>query len=303
MDIDSFAEVVRTGTVCGVDAEVGPEVVRRVLGDSFAENVDGPGFCYSYDLAEFFWYRRPRGLGWQAGHFSVQTHRLDRPLRFADLRAAVEPPLVPVDRPHDGYRLFWQAESEVVVLVELDSDAVHQISSAFRRDRELRYRYDGQRSRAWQRLAHVVGLPDRERLAWIERHRPEEDPDGWWRFHCLMVLARALTFDRFPERARWVDFAVWAWKRGVELDHVPPAAAAIQLADFFASVENRFPEVDRPAADWLVGDCLALVAGTRTRTDKNLLDVAALHRHGVRDPELLAALDRWLALRRAVAGR
>ena len=50
--LDFFADVVQTGTVLGVDAEMGPEAVSAVLGDGFGENWNGRSYWWSYGLVE-----------------------------------------------------------------------------------------------------------------------------------------------------------------------------------------------------------------------------------------------------------
>ena len=88
MAIDFFAGIVQTGTVLGVDADLEPSVVRRVLGDFEYDNDNGSSFCWGYDIVEFFWQRRRSGHGVEGSHFSVQTHRLrGRWLKWSDLRA------------------------------------------------------------------------------------------------------------------------------------------------------------------------------------------------------------------------
>jgi hypothetical protein len=293
VDIEFFAGIVRTGTVLGAEADLGPDGVERVLGGEYGKNVDGGNYCYNYDIAEFFFYDRPRGLGWQGEHFSVQIHRLRKPVRSAELRA--EFPFVEVREEH-GYRTYWHADSEMTMLVEVDTDAVYQISSAFRVLHGIRPVTDWKAE--MRSLEHVAGLPDDERLAWFEREKPDTGVLDWWLGKCRLITARARTFDRLADRATWGRFALWAWGH----ESVPPATAAIQVADLLATVDNHLTAEwpATPPADSVVRECLSHVTGSMSRTDKNLVDVAAWHRHGVQDQALLATLDDLITTRRDV---
>jgi hypothetical protein len=292
MDTEFFADVVTTGTVHGVDSEVGPDVVNRVLGTDYGENVDGSSVCHSYELAEFFWYRRPRGMGWQAHHFTVQAHRLDRRSRFADLRAELDRRglrLTEVGQWNDDYQQFWQPSTEMTVLVQAGSDEVWKIASAFRADLGLSDKFGARRKAVLRTMDHVRGLSEPERLAWLERENPDAD---WWRHCCVTIAAHALTWDKLAERESWTRFALWALARDV----LPPAWAAVKVAELWADLVNRLPDTypSVPSADAVVATCLRFVTGTMSRADKNLIDMAALHRHALEDT---TALDKWLAVR------
>jgi hypothetical protein len=291
MDIRFFADIVRTGTVLGADAELPPDVVARIFGDSYAENVNGRSYWRDYGLVEFFWYKRPRRLGWQGEHFTVQTHRLSQPLRFTDLRAALEVPLVSL-RSEFGYETYWQPSSEMTVLVEQETGTVHKISSAFRLMPDVREHPADQKA-VLQSLKHVIGLSEAERLAWISRKGSGDS--AWWLYRSLSITWHALSWDRLVDRASWGQFALWAWSH----ETVDPVLAAMQVAEFLVTVDNHFAAEypGRPSADCVVRTCLSHVTGAMSRSDKNLIDVASLHRHAVQDPSVLADLDRWIGVR------
>jgi hypothetical protein len=80
---------------------------------------------------------------------------------------------------------------------------------------------------------------------------------------------------------------------------VSPVWAAVQVAELRCGLENHFPEAlaPMPSADSVVRACLSFVTGSMSRADKNLIDVAALHRHALSDT---AELDKWLAIRRDI---
>lgn len=275
--MDFLADVIRTGTVLGVDAGVGPSVVARVLGDDYVASGD---LMFGYDLVEFFWHRRPRGLGWYPGHFTVQAHRLPKPPLLTDLPALG---LVPVDEPTPGYVRYWQPSSEVIVLVDSDSGELWSISSAFGH----RFGPTEDAKAVLQSMKHVVGLNVPERERWLERR--DLTPDQW-EFRCRVITHHTLTRTRLADRDAWAQFAIWAWQR------TSPERSAIETAELLARLEDHFAGEypSMPAADSVVHACLTHVTGTMSGTDRRLIDAAALHRHAVTDP---SALDRWLSVR------
>ncbi|ALG06698.1 hypothetical protein [Kibdelosporangium phytohabitans] len=297
-----YADIVESGTVLGVDADLDPSVVRRVFGEFGYRNVNEPSFWWGYGILEIFWHKRPNGLGAQGSHFTVQCHRLGaigRRLRWTDLRAELDRrgvALVELTgyQPDPDYTEYLQPDSMIVVMVYLPDDEVHVVQSRFRMRDPNRDWSDWQA--VTQSLKHALTLSPDERIAWIERKRPDEDAAGWWHQRCQLATGHACDSGAVPDHGDWVAFAFWAWELAHTLG-VPPAVVAREVAAFTGALEDHHPEFDRPTADSVVQSCLEHITGAMDRTDKDLLTAAALHRHAVQDPSLLAALDRWIAIR------
>ncbi len=139
-----FADVIETGTVLGVDANLGPDVAADVFGANTGENRFSENFWHVYGFLEIFWLKRPSAPGYQGHHFTVQADRfggLDarfiskavrsryglspfkRPLHFAELKPELDRrgvSLVPTTR-DDDYQTYLQPESGVTVMVLIDN--------------------------------------------------------------------------------------------------------------------------------------------------------------------------------------
>ena len=272
--MDFFEGVLRTGTVLGVDAGVGPGVVARVLGDSYVHHGTAHQLTYGYDLVEFFWHKRPRGLGYQDGTFTVQAHRLDSPPRLPDLD------LVPDGDPAYGYQRFHLLLPRMTVLVNVDRGTIHSIAPGIPRSA-------GDSKAMLQSLKHVVTLTPDDRVKWLAGRGFS---DAEWESRCRVITAHALTRTLLPDRDAWALFAVWAWRR------LAPARAAVEVAELLAGLENHFvgEYPSMPTASAVVQDCLAHVTESMSLGDKRLVDAAVLHRHALADT---SPLDRWWAVR------
>lgn len=270
--MDFFEDVLRTGTVLGVDAGAGPGVVARVLGDSYVHNVTAHQLSYGYDLVEFFWHKRPRGLGYQDGTFTVQAHRLDNPPRLPDLDFVAE------GDPAYGYQRLHLLSSEMTVLVDVDTDTIHSISPGVPRP-------DGDSKAILQSMKHVLTLENRTK--WLAG---KGFTDAEWESRCRVITAHALTRTPLADRDAWALFAVWAWQR------LAPAQAAVEVAKLLAGLENHFTGEypSMPTASEVVQDCLVQVTGSMSLVDKRLIDAAALHRHALDDT---TELDQWCTAR------
>lgn len=332
--MDFFADVLTTGTVLGVDAELGPDVATAVLGADYAENDNGWSFWRDYGLVEIAWQRRPGGPAWEGMYFMLQTHRLTgrrpvvnrsikavyggfrqfkRPLMLAELKAELARRRVPFlsrGEPNSGYQEYWLPDSEMTVLAVVDAEdrkgawgTVEKIGSAFRRDLGLRDHYRGQEEATWRSMEHVMGLSPRARARWVAKHRPGLIEVGdWWAFRCLMLIARATRLEEVPHRDHWVRFAVWALDHGSSAELLSSWWTTIRAAELLADIAAAHPEISEglPSGDEVVRMCLDQLPPERTlptRTHKDLVDVAYLHRHRVEDPELMAELAGWREIR------
>jgi hypothetical protein len=331
--MDFFADVLITGTVLGVDAELGPDLATAVLGAGYAENDNDWSFWRDYGLVEIAWQRRSGGRGWEGMFFMLQTHRLTgrrpivnsavkaeyggfrqfkRPLMLAELQAELDrrgAPLSSRGEPESGYQEYWQTDSEMSVLAVVDAEdrkdawgTVEKIGSAFRGDLGLRARFKGREEATWQSMEYVMGLSPRARANWFEKHQPDTGIADWWGFHCLMISAKATHWEDSQKRDQWVRFALWAFDHGQSIGVLSPDWTATRTAEFLSGVRENYPEITEglPSGDKLVRNCLDHLPDGRklsTRTHKNLVDMALLHRHRVEDPELVAELDGWREIR------
>jgi hypothetical protein len=331
--MDFFADVLTTGTVLGVDAELGPDVATAVLGAGYAENDNGWSFWRDYGLVEIAWQRRPGGPDWEGMFFMLQTHRLTgkrpvvndaikaeyggfrqfkRPLMLADLEAELDRrgvPLIARGEPDSGYQEYWVPDSEMSVLAVVDAEGqekawgtVEKIGSAFHRDLGLRARFKGQEKQIWQTMEYVVGLSPRARENWFEKHKPGTGVADWWAFHCLMIAAKANHGDDMPKRDQWARFAWWAFGHGQSTGLLSAEWTAIRTAEFLSGIAQGAPGITGglPSGDELVRNCLDQLPSGRklsTRTHKSLVDMAFIHRHRVEDPALVAELDGWREIR------
>ncbi|MEV6241753.1 hypothetical protein [Lentzea sp. NPDC051838] len=302
--LDFFADVVHSGTVLGVDANLGPDAVSAVLGD-FGENRNGRSYWRSYGIVEMAWYDRKRGLGLKGEHWAVQAHRLayDVPLEkaivarygefsglqmFDELQAELEGRgvgLVELGGPEFGHQRYWQPDAQVTLHVSVDDDpgAVQKIFSAFGEDHTIKF--DGDSKAAWQQMKAVCAMTEEQRARWVEKKRPD-DFRSWWRYCTRLTTARTELGD-VGDRAAFVELVFWMLEFGRTHDVFTPAEVAYRRADFAAHLDELHPEEVIPGHDVLVDACLDHVSEQMTRDDKNLVDVARLLSHGLTDPRRL----------------
>jgi hypothetical protein len=302
---DFFADVVQTGTILGVDANLSPDAVAAVLGDDFGENRDGRTYWRSYGLVEMSWYERKRGLGLMGQHWAVQAHRLayDLPLdraivarygpfgglqMFDELRdelARRGVALVALGGPEFGHQRYWQPDAQVTLYVSVEDDpgAVRKIFSAFGEDHTITF--EGDHRVVWQQLKEVCAMPVAQRVRWAEKKRPD-DFRSWWRY-CTRLTATRTAEDEVGDRAAFVEFVFWMWEFGLAQDVFTPAEVAHRRAEFVARLDELHPEVALPSHDAVVDACLDHVSEQLTRDDKNLIDAAKLLSRGLKEPRRL----------------
>ncbi|GAB3871774.1 hypothetical protein ACFQ1S_01305 [Kibdelosporangium lantanae] len=269
-----FEDVLLTGTVSGVDAGAGPEVVARVLGPDHAREVTAHRLSYHYDLVEFFWYKRPRGLGYQDGTFTVQAHRLDNPPSLPDLD------LVPDGDPTYGYQRYFLPSSEMTVVTDAETGTIHSISPGTPRPTTAP-------KPLLQSMKHVLTLTPADRTKWLSA---KGFSNTEWESRCRVITAHTLTRTPLANRDAWATFATWAWRQ------LAPTQAAAEIAKLLAGLENHFvgEYPSMPAAAEIVQNCLTHVTDRMSLVDKKLIDAAMLHRHALADT---VELDRWWAAR------
>lgn len=303
--LDFFADVVQTGTILGVDANMGPDAVSAVLGDDFGENRDGRMYWRSYGLVEMSWYDRMRGLGLMGEHWAVQAHRLayDLPLdqaivarygRFGGLQMFDElrvelarrgVGLIELGGPEFGHQRYWQPDTQVTLYVSVEDDAgaVRKIFSAFGDDHTITF--EGDHKAVWQQMKEVCAMPDAQRVRWAGKKRPD-DFRSWWRY-CTRLTAARTAQDDVSDLAAFVEFVFWMWEFGLAHDVYAPEEVVYRQAVFAARMDELHPEVPLPSHDVLVDACLDHVSERMTRDDKNLIDAAKLLSHGLTDPRRL----------------
>lgn len=305
MSRDFFADVVQTGTVLGLDANLGPDVATEVMGGLGGENRSGRSCWRSYGLVEVGWYFRQRGLGWRGVHLAVQAHRLvhgpevvddavaaaygqfDGLMMFDELEAELSDrgvELVKVGGPEFGNQLYWQPDAQVTVYVGVDPEfrpgSVQKIFTAFGQD--LGISFDGDHKVVWQQMKAVAELPEDQRIRWVARNAPE-DFRSWFRYCARLTAARTSSHDAMHERARFVEFVFWLWDFGLAESVYTAGEVAYLRAEFVARLDELYPELKVPSHDALVDACLDHVREPMAREDKNLVDAARLLRNGLSD--------------------
>lgn len=317
---DFFADVVQTGTVLGLDENMGPDIAAEVMGGNAGENRDGPMCCRSYGLVEITWYERRRGLGWRGGHLAVQAHRLEHGEEFLDdavaarygrfggllmfeelrhelARRRVE--LVPIGGPRFGHQEYWQPDAQVTVHVGVDPEygpgSVQSVFTAFGRDFTIAF--DGDHKAVWQQMKAVAAMSGEQRARWVAAKAPE-DFRSWWRYCARLTAGRAASHDALRDREKFVDLAFWMWDHGLANAVHSPQEVALSRAELVARLDELHPDVPLPACDDLVDACLDLVSHDMTRMDKNLVDTANLLRHNLTDTARLDAAYRRRISRR-----
>ncbi|OLF18202.1 hypothetical protein [Actinophytocola xanthii] len=279
--MDFFAEVVRTGTVLGLDEGLDPDVIRRAAGPPLVAEPWGDDLIWDYGSVRFHWVVREAPLPVQGFWFAVPVAELAPGLPFEDLRAATG---MRFAESRDGY---LAPESEMAVDVDPSTGAVTSIRSAFQRQWHLILRY-----------ADVETPTPDLRESWFAANEPAgAERAEWWLHVCYMISAQTWSIDDLEERMRWLSYARWAWDLAVARGHVSPATAVMNVAEDYAEAENRDLSLGPSSHDALVAECLSHVTGSMSRADKNLIDMAALHRHGISDPAVQAEFDKWYAVR------
>ncbi|WP_191302229.1 hypothetical protein [Lentzea cavernae] len=305
-----IADVVQTGTVLGLDANLGPDVAAEVMGGVGGENRGGRTYWRSYGLVEVGWYHRQRGLGWQGEHLAVQAHRLEHGedwlddavaarygrfgglLMFDELQAELalrRVELVRVGGPESGSQQYWQPESQVTlhVGVEFRPGSVQKVFTAFGQDFTISF--DGDHRVVWQQVKALAVMPVERRIRWAAEEAPE-DFRSWWRYCARLAAGRTASHDELRERAGFVDLVFWMWEHGLAEGVYTAKEIAYLRAGFVARLEELHPELVLPSHDEVVGACLDHVSEAMTRDDKNLLDAARLLRHGLTDASRFDAL-------------
>ncbi|GLY48169.1 hypothetical protein [Lentzea sp. NBRC 102530] len=300
-----FADVVQTGTVLGLDANLGPDAAATVMGGLGGENRSGRSYWRSYGLVEVGWYLRRRDLGWQGEHLAVQAHRLEHGpewvddavaahhgrfeglMMFDDLAAELTRrgvDLVALGGPRQGLQEYWAPESQMTLFVGVGEEhhpgSVQKVCTAFGRD--LTITFDGDPKIVWQQLKAVAAMPVEQRVRWAATKAPA-DFRSWWRYCTRLAAARTSSHDEVPERQRFVDFVFWMWEHGRAERVYTDKEIAFLRAEFVARLEELHFGLSLPSNDDLVNACLDQVSEPLCRADKNLVDVARLLRHGLTD--------------------
>ncbi|MFB9237706.1 hypothetical protein ACFFWC_19455 [Plantactinospora siamensis] len=345
--LEFFVDVVVTGAVLGVGLADSPEQVTRVLGEDFVDDAAGTRLRRDYGLVEFFW-SRPKGTPeWRAAGFTVAAHRLpwvgiagpllDRYGQFGDR--------LPFDRLRErlsryGYRLrdittaadggdhrrFWLADSQTAVTVatsgwegRLAAGDVWSIEAPWPPEQVAAGQLSGRRRAVTDGLAHLVRLGDADRVAWLDRRRPDTRDPNWWLFLLLVVDGRL--GDRPGERPEWVTLKLWLLRQAYARGAFTRSESALRIAYLVAGIRTTAPYLVGllPSADEVVADCLAAIPVgpdrvallddqrdlrrlgreqlLQSRQARNLVTGAESHLDHVHDQELAERLRRWLAVK------
>lgn len=301
MSAEFYADVVETGTILGLDHNMGPDAATAILGPG--EDIDAYGtFRRSYSHIEIAWAHRRSAPGWSGLYFQVNpfVDNVERdlgkavfakygkfrgPLMFDALRQELDNrgvELVEVESIEPDAQLFWQPQSQMKVEVSADPNrnpgTVSTIISDFRFDPTLIL---GQHDVIWPQMNELVGEAAREQ--WVERNRPG-DFTAWWRTSCRIVHYRLISKETPSEFVALLD---WMWTYGVEQKAFDARYAALERARFATDVDEERPDLVKPEHDALVADCLSHVSPAMNRDDKNLIDAAFQLRHGLSDTRQL----------------
>ncbi|WP_106403154.1 hypothetical protein [Actinocorallia populi] len=326
-------DVVVRGSVLGADHTGSPEDVTRILGATPAENRGRNQMWRDHGLVDFFWERGPGRPEWRGTHFTVQLHRLSSAgagiaagpiresygslqasLRFADLQAALADlgvDLVELPSRNEGYREYWQPDSTVHILAA--DGEVDRIVAPLRAEAVARMFTDAPVGR--QRVRHLLQASDQQRLAWIDRHRPNaRDAANWWL--CLFLDIEHMVHRNADQRVPAARLYLWAVRRSHEDGVFEAGETAIRVATFgFPGSAADLTDV-LPTADQIVRDCLDalpitldqaqvpcpphardLPAMRASRQAKNLINAAARHLPDLHDPALAEQLRAWIEAR------
>lgn len=159
--LDFFADVVQSGTIMGLDANLGPDAATAILGPDFGENRSRRILWRAYGLVELSWYLRERGLGLSGEHWAVQARRLEHGeevvndaiaarygrfgglQNFDELRDELKRRNVELVQLNDAY---WQPDAQVKLY--LWEGSVQKIFSAYGED--FRDTFDADYRVVWQ---------------------------------------------------------------------------------------------------------------------------------------------------------
>ncbi|WP_328914456.1 MULTISPECIES: hypothetical protein [unclassified Streptomyces] len=317
-DLEFYTDVLRSGTVLGLDAHSTPEQVEAVLGADFGEHRTGRAMIRDFGLVEFTWELASAGRSWRGLHFAVQVHRLETagtevvnpairaaygifpatPPRLGDVRALLDTehwPLRELPGADPGFREMWQPESGSSVLVGLRESAlssepedlpVYRIGAPCTHGQAVRRAMGpvGRRP-ALDRLDHLRGLSAETRADWLARRgpRPDEGRANWWLYHLEVIDFRIS--QRGDEQGAWIELKLWLLDQGERQGLFTAMATAESRAWFVAALHDRYAPLSGqtvvPDADSLVRDCLATIPGTPA----DLARRADLHSYS--RPELL----------------
>jgi hypothetical protein len=294
-DLDFYADVLRAGTVLGLDAHSTPEQVTDVLGGDFGEFRMPRVLVRDFGLVEFSWERSAVGESWRGLRFSVQVHRLERAgsnvvnpaltraygdfaaelPRWGRLREMIDPKLWPIDeRPSTdpSLRELWQADSEATVLLGPHADpastAVDELPLYQLSIGRTRVRTGTQNRRSvLDHVGHLQALSESARLDWLARRRPSaaEEQVNWWLHHVEMAKFRIS--EQREDRRTWIGLTLWLIEQGEQHGVFTALDTAQQRAWFVSELHHRYAslpaDVGIPDGDALVGACLAVIPGTR----------------------------------------
>ena len=298
-DLEFYVDVLRSGTVLGLDAHSTPEQVTAVLGADFGEYRTRGAMVRDFGLVEFTWQRGSADRTWSGVGFAVQVHRLETVAtdmvnpairsaygkfpavlpRLGEVRARLEQerwPLAELPGANPELRELWQPESGVVVLAGPRKDApstapdelaVYQISAPLTHGQSVtRSMGSSGRRSALDRLDHLRGLPMEGRLDWLARRSPglDEGRTNWWLYHLEVIDFRIS--QRGEEQGAWIELKLWLLDQGERQGLFTTMATVESRAWFVAGLHDRYaPLPDQtavPEADTLVRDCLAAIPGT-----------------------------------------
>jgi hypothetical protein len=298
-DLEFYADVLRTGTVLGLDAHSTPEQVIAVLGTDFGEYRSRGAMIRDFGLVEFTWERGRADRAWRGVRFAVQVHRLEtagtdvpnpairaaygpfpaaRP-RLGEVRALLDAKCWPLRELPCGdpeFRELWQPESGVSVLAGPHKGAsvsgpdnlpVYRIEAPLTVG-QAAVRAQGPSSRrpALDRMAHLLAASEDERLAWLARRGPaqEEERINWW-LHHLQVIDFRIS-QQGKSQAPWIELKLWLLDQGEREGLFTTLATVESRAWFVAALHERYAPLPGqaavPDADTLVRDCLAAIPGT-----------------------------------------
>jgi hypothetical protein len=286
-----FADVIRTGTVLGVDWTFSPDEVTEAFGIDPAVNQHGQHLWHDYGLVEFFW-ERVDGR-WRGTHFSVQVHRLNLEIgyqiprivaehgtppplvAFDALAAELTAPLVPVSSSDHDLNAYWDPDSTALVLVVANNPNpvghastvapghVYRITAPHHApDVDLR----GIASTGTGAQArHLLTLDHAGRQAWLDRQPAEARRNHNWWLH-LFVHVDARIREQPLRRPAWVQLRLWLLDQAATAGPLDPRELAERRARFVGELYARAittgPDTILPTADELVAGCLAAISVT-----------------------------------------
>ena len=289
-----FADVIRTGTVLGVDWTFSPDEVAQTFGMDPAINRHGQHLWHDYGLVEYFWEQNADGR-WRGTHFSVQVHRLNNQrgyeipqviaehgtpppgVDFDALTAELTVPLVAVRSSDDDFNAFWQPDSTVFVFVVAENPSpvshastvtpghVYRIMAPYYApDVDLR----GVASTGMGAHArHLLTLDEAGRRAWLDQQPAEAlRTHNWWLHLFTHVDIRIR--EQPLRRPAWVELRLWLLSQAATAGVFDPRELAKHRARFVGGLYARAITTGLdsilPTADELIAACLAAIPVTPT---------------------------------------